>query len=135
MLTYNILNDVYDLGSVVDTFFGGVPSVVRAREYPSIRLYENNDTIEVTAIVPGITSEDLEVKLVDNNLLIEGKKNDENTDNVYIRRERLFGSFSRTIKLPYRVDAGKIKAELKNGILTVKLEKSEEAKPRKIEIN
>jgi len=65
---------------------------------------------------------------------LEGEKKSDVQDKPYIRKERAFGKFKKAVKLPYRVDGDKIEAGLKDGILTVKLAKAEEARPKKIEI-
>lgn len=135
MLTYNIFDDVLQLRNLVDNFFNEVPTAYRRREYPYVKMYETGDALEIHAIVPGVTAADLNIQLVDNSLVIEGEKKDDTTGEPYIRREREFGRFSKAIKLPYRVKTDAIKAELKNGILIVKLEKSEDAKPKRIAIN
>jgi len=135
MLTYNIFDDVLQLRNLVDNFLNEAPAQYRRREYPYVKLYENGDALEVKAILPGVASADLDIKLVDNSLLIEGEKKDDTTGDPYIRRERDFGRFSKAVKLPFRVKGDAIRAELKNGILTIRLEKSEEAKPKKIAIN
>jgi HSP20 family protein len=132
MYTYNFFDDVTDLRNVVDAFFGEVPA--RRREFPYVRLIESGDVLEVRALLPGLTAADVNIELVDTSLLIEGEKKSDYVNHHYIRRERSFGHFKKSIKLPYRVDAGNIRAELVNGILTVHLAKSEEAKPKRIEI-
>jgi len=134
MLTYNIFDDALELRNLVDNFFSDYPVRGRNRQYPYTELYEGSDGIEIHAIMPGVKAEDLDIQLVDDTLLIEGEKKNDYTDNPYIRREREFGKFKKTLKLPYRVEANKVKADLKNGILVIKLEKSENAKPRRITI-
>ncbi|HPV42127.1 MAG TPA: Hsp20/alpha crystallin family protein [Spirochaetota bacterium] len=99
-----------------------------------MEIYEGKDELEIRALLPGIKAADLNVHLVDNNLIIEGEKKNDYEDNPYIRRERQFGSFKKSFTIPYRVDANAISADLTNGILHIKLQKSEDAKPKKIEI-
>ena len=81
--------------------------------------------------------EDVKINLEDNVLSISGSKNrsEEEKDQHYTRVERTYGSFARSFKLPTTVDAEKISASYKDGILTVSLPKAEEAKPREIPIN
>lgn len=135
MLNYNIISDLFDLRNLVDRFFEEEPSHAREREYPFATIYEGNDEIEIRATMPGVESKDLDIHLTENNLIIEGVKKDDYADYPYSRKERFFGRFNKSIKLPYRVDPAKVDAHLAKGILTVKLSRSEETKPKKIVIN
>ena len=67
-------------------------------------------------------------------LVIAGEKKADYEEEPYLRKERFFGEFKKSIKLPYRVNHQSIRADLKDGVLTITLEKSEDAKPKKIEI-
>lgn len=134
MITYDVFDDLFQLRNVVDRYFDEVPSRVRYREFPFVSFYEANDEITVKAIMPGVKPDSLSLNLVDTSLIIEGEKKYDYTDNPYIRKERLFGKFKKSIKLPYRVKGDAIKAELKNGILTIELTRSEDTKPKRIEI-
>lgn len=134
MNTYTLFDDIFELNDVVqsflsDTFFRGGYS-----DFPQVKLYENKDTIAIQALVPGVRNEDLNVHLVNTTLVIEGEKKGVDPEGPSIRRERSFGKFQKSIKLPYRVKGDEIKAELKNGILTIQLNRSEESKPKRIEI-
>jgi len=133
--TYNLFNDVLNLRDVFDDFFRRVPSRgARRIEFPYVNLYEKDDEIVIKAILPCVTSEDINVQLIDNGLLIEGERKIDYADSPYIRKERAFGKFKKSIRLPYDVDSNKINATLKDGIMTIKLAKSEAAKPKKIAI-
>ena len=133
--TYDIFDDLLGMRNWVDRYFNETPSFKRGIEYPYVNLYEADDTIEITVVAPGLNDENLHLELVDNNLLIKGDKNADYEDTKYIRKERKFGKFHKTVRLPYKVDANNIKASMKNGILTIHLTKSEDAKPKKIEIH
>ncbi|MCP4129644.1 MAG: Hsp20/alpha crystallin family protein [bacterium] len=134
MLMYNIFDEALQLRNLVDDFFRET-SPRREGEFPYVDLYEGNDEVEVRAVVPGVEAGDLDLQLENNYLVISGEKKSDRNESAYRKKERLFGKFNKRIKLPYRVDAEKINAELKNGILTVKLVKSEDARPKKIEIH
>ncbi len=134
MRNYNLFDELFDLRSTVDRFFEDVPSQVRWREYPYINIYEGNDDLEIRAIMPGVRADSLNVQLAGDSLLIEGDKAGDYTENPYLRRERLFGKFNKSIKLPYAADPKSIQAEMKNGILTISLARSEDTKPKRIEI-
>ena len=135
MVTYNIFDDVLKLRNLVDDFFTEIPYRTRTREFPYVEMNEGKDEIVIRALVPGIKAEELKLELVDTSLMIEGEKKNDYADHPYIRKERQFGVFKKAVKLPYAVDGNAIKAELNNGILTIRLVKAEEAKPRRIQIN
>lgn len=104
---------------------------------PAIDLYEDKDNVQVKAELPGMTKEDIEVTLHEGTLSISGERKTERKvekADVY-RSERFFGRFQRTISLPTPVAADKVKAEYKDGVLTVTLPKTEEAKPKQINVN
>lgn len=134
MYTYDLFNEVLNLRDVVDDFFKGAVIRERRTDYPYIAVYEGNDELEIAALVPGLKAEDLKLEIVDGSLIIEGEKKNDHTENPYIRKERLFGTFTKSVKLPYQVNQEAINATLVNGVLTVKLVKSENAKPKKIDI-
>ena len=135
MITYNIFDDIFELRNLVDDYFNTVPSRARRRDFPYISIYEGDDQLVIKAVAPGVKAEDLDIQLVDNSLIIQGEKKNDYAEQPYIRKERQFGRFSKSVKLPYRVDVGTIKAERKSGILTISLSRSEDTKPKKIEIH
>lgn len=104
---------------------------------PAIDLYENKDNLVVTAELPGLKKEDIDISLHEDNLVISGERKEEKEygENETQRAERFYGRFQRSINLPKKVDVGAIKANYKEGILTVTLPKAAEAKPRQIEVN
>ena len=104
---------------------------------PALDLYENKDNLVVTAELPGMKKEDIDISLHEDNLTIAGERKEEKQygENETQRAERFYGRFQRTIALPKKVDDGAIKANYKDGILTVTLPKAPEAKPRQIEVS
>ena len=132
--TYDVFDDVVNLRNLVDRFFTEAPAVRRNVEYPYVNLRENNDEVVITALLPGVGVDSLNIQLIDNSLVLEGEKKSDVQDKPYIRKERVFGSLQKAVRLPYRVDGAKIAAGLKDGILTIRLAKAEEARPKKIEI-
>jgi len=104
---------------------------------PAFDVYENQNNFVVKAELPGMKKEDINVSLHDGSLIISGERKAETYEEgteVY-RSERFFGRFQRVITLPATVAASQVKAEYKDGVLTVTLPKSEEAKPKQIEVN
>lgn len=134
MYNYNLFDNMFQLKDIFDDFFRDV-TYESAGGMPPVRVSSTEERITVKALVPGIEPENLDMQIIEDNLLISGEKKSDYTDKTYIRKERRFGSFKRSIRLPYRVNAESVKADLINGVLTITLQKSEDAKPKKIEIN
>lgn len=103
---------------------------------PDFDVRESKDAFVFKADLPGVKESDLEVRLTHNRLTIAGKRESERTDkgDTFYAYERSSGSFSRAFTLPEGVDPDKIKAELKNGVLTVELPKPPELQPKKIAV-
>jgi HSP20 family protein len=105
---------------------------------PPVDIYQNgNDKLVLKAELPDMKRENIEITVDNNTLTIKGEKklSDEVKDEQFHRIERRYGSFSRSFSLPPTVDATKVSAEYKNGVLTLKLPLREEAKPRQIQVN
>lgn len=103
---------------------------------PAVDIAEKADKLILTAELPGMQKGDIKIGLQDNVLTIEGEKRaeSENGDGNYYRCERVYGKFSRSFTLPGKIDSNAISAEFKDGVLTVTLPKTEDAKPKQIEI-
>ena len=103
---------------------------------PALDLYQNNDNVIAVVELPGMRKEDVEISLHDGMLTIAGERKMETQGSEKAERsERYIGKFRRSITLPTRVDADKVSATYKDGILTVTLSKAEEAKPKQIQVN
>lgn len=104
--------------------------------FPPVNLREGSDFVYAEAELPGLKFEDLEITVTgDNRLTIKGTRQSPAPDNVqWLRQERSFGTFEKFIDLPVSIDAGKVDAQLQNGVLTIKMAKSPQAKPRKIPV-
>ena len=103
---------------------------------PRTNLYENGDHFEIWAEVPGIGKDDLDVKIQGNYLEITGTRHSDAPEGYKTHKtERGMGSFSRSFTLPADVDSTKVTATLKDGILYLRLPKSEAAKPKKITVS
>ena len=103
---------------------------------PTVDLFEEKDDIVVKAELPGIEKNNIEVNLTDHTLTIKGekKKEEEVKEENYYRAERSYGSFLRTLDLPKDVHADKVKASFKDGILEVRMPKTEEAKAKEVKV-
>jgi HSP20 family protein len=103
---------------------------------PPVDVAEEADKIFVRVEVPGVDEKDLKVNYEDGLLTISGERQFEKKDDRnYYRIERSYGSFVRSFSLPRSVDANKISASYKNGVLEIEIPKLEEAKPKQIQIN
>jgi HSP20 family protein len=104
--------------------------------YPALNVWTNENGQIISAEMPGIRPEDINIDVTGDALSISGeRKPDEITKEArYHRRERGFGSFSRTIQLPFMVDTNKVEARFQNGILLLNLPRAEADKPKKIVI-
>lgn len=104
--------------------------------YPKTNLSDTGDNLELIVEVPGVLKDNINVKIQGNYLELSGKKTREIPEGYTVHRtEREALSFSRSLTLPYEVDADQVTASLKNGILTMTLPKSEAAKPKQIVIS
>lgn len=104
--------------------------------YPALNLWSDDNNLYVEAELPGFELSDLEIMVTgDNQLSIKGeRKPPQQEGGTWHRQERGFGTFSRMIELPDRVDADGVSAEFMHGVLTITMPKREEAKPRRIEV-
>ncbi len=103
---------------------------------PSLDMYEEKNDVVVKAELPGMTKDDIEIKLIDSTLTLKGekKKEEEVKEKDYYRCEREYGSFLRTVELPAEVKTDGAKATFKDGVLEIRLPKSEEAKKKEIHV-
>jgi HSP20 family protein len=103
---------------------------------PAFDVKETKEAFVFTADLPGIAEKDLQVQLSDNRLTVSGKRESEKTEqgDTYYATERSYGSFSRSFTLPDGLDSDKVRAELKNGVLSVTAPKRPEAQPKKISV-
>jgi HSP20 family protein len=103
---------------------------------PALDLYEDKDNLVLRAELPGLKKEDIDISVHENVVSVSGERKNEKKYEASqtSREERFFGRFTRSLKLPKQVDASRVKAAYKDGVLTVTLPKAEEAKPRQIEI-
>lgn len=128
-----IFNELYNLNREIDRIFRDYD--LTFEKWGKTNIYENNDGYVVVAKVPGIKKEDLNVSIKDNVLKISGeRKREENEKANLLLNERYYGKFERSFILPEKVDINNIVAEMKNGLLMIKLAKSPESKPKLIEI-
>lgn len=123
-----------DFDRMLGSFFDDIPAW--NDRVPSVDIREEADKYVLEAELPGLTEKDIDVKLENNLLTISSKKeeNKEEKKNGYLLRERRSTSFSRSFVLPKDVNKEEVSAIFKNGMLTMEINKTPEAKPRTIDI-
>jgi len=126
--------EMEQIGNTLFGRLGSRPGV--ASVFPALNLTEDKDHYYVRAELPGIQAKDLELQVHGKSLSIAGERKiaSEGENAKYHRREREAGRFSRVISLPGEVNADHVDAQMTNGILTIKMAKSEAAKPRQITV-
>jgi HSP20 family protein len=104
---------------------------------PAVDIYETENELVVKADLPAVTEKDLDVRVENNMLTIRGERKFENKveQEDYLRVERSYGTFSRSFSLPNTVNSEAIKADYKNGVLTITLPKRAESKPKQVKVN
>jgi HSP20 family protein len=132
------LNSLGHLGRFLDRFpeWNQSPTTTSAWA-PSVDIFEGDDDLVVKAELPGIDPKEVELNVENNVLTISGERklDFEDKKESYHRVERAYGTFSRSFSLPRLIDEGKIQADYKDGVLTVRIPKHEKAKPRQITIS
>ena len=123
-----------EMSRLVEAFGRRWPAL--AASYPALNVRQDDNNIFVEAELPGMDLSDLEIYVSGGNqLTIKGERKPVQIEKaVWHRQERGFGKFTRVLTLPVPVDTDKVQARLANGILTITLPKSEEAKPKKIAV-
>jgi HSP20 family protein len=143
LVRWEPFRDLMSLREAMDRLFE--ESFVRPREgllaplgagTLAVDMYETPDEVVVRTALPGVAPEDIDVSVVGDTLTIKGETKAEEEDKGanYIRRERRYGSFSRSVSIPTNVVADRAVADFTKGILTLRLPKAEEVKPKRIEI-
>jgi HSP20 family protein len=122
----------------MDAVFGrfAPPASAAGAAFPAVNLYEREDAFVLTAELPGVRPEDVEVTLEGSTVSIRGERRIEYPEaNISVhRRERQSGSFRRAFELPVPIDADKVEAVQRNGVLMLRLPKSAEHQPRQISV-
>jgi HSP20 family protein len=142
---WNPAQDLMQMREEMDRLFnqfvrrgdGEEGSWIRGMWAPLVDIYENNDAYVLKAELPGFTKDDVQIELHNDRLIIRGERKQETEakEEQYHRRERAYGRFERAFVLPTMIDADKVTANFKNGILELRLPKSEAAKPKRIAIH
>jgi len=129
-------DELRSLQREINRIFGGFEVGTSISRFPALNVWANDDNVVVTAELPGLNVEDIELNIINNQLIIKGeRKADKPAEEAVCHRcERGAGVFVRTIRLPFAVESDKVEANYENGVLTVTLPRQEQAKPKRIEI-
>jgi HSP20 family protein len=112
------------------------PAPTMAMRVPSLDVFEEKDEVVIKAELPGMKKEEIEVTVSGDGVTIKGEKKQEEEvkEKDYYRRERSYGSFSRSVTLPCEVKGDEVKASFKDGVLEVRMPKTEEAKAKAVTV-
>ena len=121
---------------IEDVFGRREPMWIRETFVPRANLVETENELTVTVDLPGLKPEEVKLELREGALWITGERKEEKEENgkTFHRTERSYGAFRRVIDLPTTVNEEKVEAEFRDGVLSVKLPKAEEVKPKHIEV-
>ena len=125
------------VNSLFQDFAGDNGTVTAASFAPAVDVYENGEKVVLKLDIPGIKEEDLDIRVENQTLSVRGERkfeSEEKEENFH-RIERRYGSFFRSFSLPTTVDSESIRANYKNGVLTVELPKRAESKPKQVKVN
>ncbi len=105
-------------------------------DFPAVNIWADGEETMVTTEIPGIDPDTIDISVIGKTLMIKGNREPEKPDegSSYHRRERWYGQFTKTIELPFNIEAEKVSAKFFNGILTIRLPRAEAEKPKKISI-
>jgi HSP20 family protein len=134
------LNDIQgEVNRLFDNFFGRPATVATAERLwaPLADMYETKDDLFVTLELPGVREKDVSVSITGDMLTVKGERRFERDleDEGYHRLERVYGKFERSMPLPIPVQADKVKATYRDGVLEIRLPKVEAVKPKEIKID
>jgi len=133
----NELNQMrHQINELLGSAGGGAERRVHPTGYPLLNCWEDDQNYFVEAELPGLALADLDISMTDRNTItIKGSRKEPAIEGgQWHRRERAFGEFERSLELPGAVDADQVEASFKHGVLTIRLPKAPELRPRKIEV-
>jgi HSP20 family protein len=131
------VRDLEQVRRLFEETFGSVPAPLAEPSVwiPAVDIEEQDDTYVVEAELPGVDRDDIDIELVGNELTISGEVTEKERTGILRKRTRRVGRFEFQVLLPDHVDSEHVDANLKDGVLTVRIPKSERAQRRRIEVN
>lgn len=136
-LDRSLFNQLGDFNRLIREMDRAFRSPLESRaSFPKLNIWKNNDAVIITAEVPGVDPQKLELAAEAEKVVISGEVcgRSKTEGEAYQRCERSTGKFHRELNLPFRIDTGKVSAQCKNGILKISLSRAEEDKPRKVSV-
>ena len=129
-------DDLWAMQDGLNRFFDDRGSDAGVSRYPPVNAWVSDDEIIVDLEMPGVETKDLDISVTGTTLVLTGKRVPQavKEGETYHRRERRYGSFGRTLELPFRVDSDRIRAAYRNGILRVTLPRAAEDRPKRISV-
>jgi HSP20 family protein len=127
-----------EVNRLFDNFFGRPMSAATGRPWaPPVDLYETADDLVLTLELPGVRDKDVTVSITGDLLTVKGERRFEHDikEQQFLHVERVYGKFERLVQLPIPVQADKVKATYRDGVLEIKLPKTEEIKPKEIKVD
>ena len=145
IVRWNPMGDTYSVGHHINRFFEDFFYPMGREDNnsglwswnPVADIYDRDDHFVIKAELPGVDKKDIAIDVKDGVLTLKGERSHDNevTEDKYYRKERAYGKFERSFTLPVNVDAEKITAEYKDGVLEIEVPKPEEHQPKKITIH
>jgi len=128
------LRQMHDLQRQLNSLLS--PESYNDRTYPPLNVWASDQGAIVELEVPGVNLDDIEITAVADTLTLKGEKKAEESQNdpAYYHQERYYGNFARTVRLPFRIETDKVKAQLSRGILKITAPRAEADKPKKITV-
>lgn len=122
---------------IFNRYFGAHNHDDAVASFPAFNVWSNEEGAMITSELPGVSIEDIEITAAGNGICVKGTRKEGSNEekNLYLRRERPEGEFTRAIELPFKIEASGIDASLVNGVLRIRLPRAENDKPRRIAIN
>ena len=136
-------NPFFDVAKTLEEFdrmFGAVGRPIGLRSvprgtFPPINLYNKDDRVVLVAELPGLEAKDIDLTVLGDSVTLKCERKEQAAENErFYRKERAAGTFTRTVTLPDTVDPDSVKATYRNGLLSVEMEKVQEARAKKIKI-
>ena len=127
-----------EVNRLFDNFFGRPPATATGRTWvPPVEMYATKDDLVLTLELPGVSEKDVTVSITGDLLTVKGERRYEHQgkEQELLHAERMYGKFERLIQLPMAVQADRVKATYRDGVLEIKLPKAEELKPKEIKID
>lgn len=134
----NVSDIQTEVNRLFDNFFGRPAAAAAGRAWaPPVDLYETKDDLVLTMEVPGVKDKDVTVSITGDLLSVKGERRfeDDVKEQQFLHVERVYGKFERLVQLPIPVQADKVKASYRDGVLEIKLPKAEEVKPKEIKVD